>query len=122
MFMRLIRRRRSRRERLMRKVEDLRKRAPSMPELPELPDRPELPELHMPRRLTRDTRGDTPRLSFAGGVLLGLLVGIVVAGILLNRRDEDAVERRRPTGITLLPHRRGEEAQPASSRSSAVTG
>lgn len=115
MFMRLIRRRRSRRERLMLQIEDLRKRAPSMPELPDLP------EVHLPRKLTRDTRGDTPRLSFAGGVLLGLLVGIVVAGILLNRRDEDAVERRRPTGITLLPHRKGEEAQPAS-RSSAVTG
>jgi hypothetical protein len=75
----------------------------------------------MPHRLRRETGGDTPRLSFAGGLLLGLLVGIVVAGILLNRRDEEAVERRRPTGITLLPHRKGEEARPES-RSSAVTG
>jgi hypothetical protein len=84
-----------------------------------MPDLPSLPEVHVPRRLQRDTRGDTPRLSFAGGMLLGLFVGVVVAAILLNRRDDSAVERRRPTGITLLPHRRGEDSK-QEARSSAV--
>lgn len=122
MALRLIRRRRSRRERVARQLKELRKNVPSsisLPERPELPDLPELPkkpslpaipEVHLPRRQARDTSGDTPFLSMTGGLLLGLVVGMIVAAILLSRREDGAGETRRPTGITLLPNQNGGES------------
>jgi len=132
MPIRLIRRRRSRRERVAQQFKELRKNVPaslslpdrpSLPDLPELPKKPPLPampEVHLPRRQTRDTSGDTPFLSLTGGLLLGLVVGMIVAAILLNRRENGASGTRRPTRITLLPNQEGGD-QPRS-RSTAGAG
>jgi hypothetical protein len=111
--MRLIRRRRSRRQRVKNQLKDFRKRAqsvslpsrPDLPDLPELPSKPslpELPELRVPKRVSRDSSGDTPFLSLTGGLLLGLLVGVIVAGILIGRRHDGDSASQRQTGIKLL--------------------
>lgn len=80
-------------------------------DLPEVPRLPSAPDINVPRRLSRETSTESPALSLAGGLLLGLLVGIVVAVILIARSEDEESASARQTGITLLPHREGEEDQ-----------
>jgi hypothetical protein len=135
--MTIFRRRRSRAERLVRGMKQARKRLPSTPsipsvdlsslhrpELPEMPSMPELPSrphLNVRKRMSRDNSADTPMLSLAGGLLLGIFVGIVVAVILISRNDGDESSSARHTRITLLPHREG-EAEASEGKSAAGTG
>jgi len=135
--MTIFRRRRSRVERLARGVKQARKRLPSTPgipsvdlsniqrpELPDIPSMPELPsrpQLDIRKRVSRDSSADTPMLSLAGGLLLGIFVGIVVAVILISRNDGDESSSARHTRITLLPQRDG-ESEATEDKSAAETG
>jgi hypothetical protein len=130
--MRLIGRRRSRRQRVKKQLKELRKSVPAsvslpsmsdLPDLPSMPKKPSLPkvpEVRVPKRLSRDTGGDTPFLSLTGGLLLGLVVGMIVAAILLSRRDEGSTASQRQTGITLLPNQDGDDTN--RSRSAISSG
>ena len=90
---------------------------PSTPEIPELkipsvdlpalPKLPARPSLDLRKRVSQDSSGDTPLLSLAGGLLLGLVVGMIVAVILISRSEDDDSSSARHTGITLLPSQDG---------------
>ncbi|MEZ4522582.1 MAG: hypothetical protein R3A46_13195 [Thermomicrobiales bacterium] len=95
-----------------------------MPAASDLPDsiRSEMPDLDVRRRISRDSgSSESPMLSLAGGLLLGLLVGIVVAVLLIARNEEEGASSERQTGITLLTDH-GPDDQSSSSESTAVTG
>ncbi len=113
-----LRRRRSRRERVRRHVRDLRERLPEPPDLPDFPDVPSLREIRVPGRSKRSASQDSPLLSLAGGLLLGLLVGIVVAFVLIARGENEDASSQRQTGITLLP----EQSEESRASSTASTG
>lgn len=128
--MTIFRRRRSRIQRVKQGASALRGRLPSKPamgsfevpqvSLPARPTLPKSPKLNVRKRVSRDRSGDTPLLSLAGGLLLGLFVGIVVAVILISRGDNEDAWHARHTGITLLPHQNEDEA--AGDTSAAGTG
>lgn len=131
--MTLFKRRHSRYARASKRARALQQRLPSAPDIPEIPnvtlpsvDASKLRDLSarqvrgMRKRVSRDTGGDTPMLSLAGGLLLGLLVGVVVAVILISRGEGEGAAQARPTGITLLPAQ-GEEAS-EHGESATVTG
>ncbi len=128
--MTLIRRKKSRLQRATETARNLQQRLPSPPDLPELsapeikrpelPSLPSAPALDVRKRVSRDTGGDTPLLSLAGGLLLGLFVGIIVAVILISRSEDEESSSARHTGITLLPHQGSDAA--SEEPSTAVTG
>lgn len=129
--MTLFRRRRSRIQRARRRARELGRRLPSTPEIPsfdvpsvsrpELPSLPSKPSLDIRKRVSRDTSGDTPLLSLAGGLMLGLFVGIIVAVILISRSEDEESSSARHTGITLLPQHDGEDS-PETDKSVVGTG
>ena len=98
-------------------VPDLRVPSVSVPTLPRLPDRP---NLYLRKRVAQDTSSDTPWLSLAGGLLLGLVVGMIVAVILISRGEDDESSNARHTGITLLPSQ--DDDQVAGDESATGTG
>ncbi|MFW6075730.1 MAG: hypothetical protein ACOC9Y_09050 [Chloroflexota bacterium] len=69
-------------------------------------------------RVPTGRREDTEHLSFIGGLMLGLVIGVLVAVVLTSRRDGARIARKRQTGIQLLP--REEEA--AGEDNPAATG
>lgn len=90
-----FRRRKSRRQQLAQRLRDASSRLPSR-------DHP---------AAMLDVHQDSASLSFAGGLLLGLLVGIVVVLVLTLRSDSGTEPHVRQTGIKLLPRRREAESQ-----------
>lgn len=128
--MTLFRRRRSRLQRVTDTAKKVQNRLPSTPALPsismpdisrpELPSLPSKPSLNVRKRVSRDS-GDSPMLSLAGGLLLGLFVGIIVAVVLISRSEDEESSSARHTGITLLPQQEGEGESPGD-KSAAVTG
>jgi len=129
--MTIFRRRRSRMQRVTKRARELRRNLPSPPDvpnlelpslsIPELPSLPERPQLDVRKRVSRDSSSDTALLSLAGGLLLGLFVGIVVAVILISRTEDEEGSSARHTGITLLSHRDGED-EAAGDKSAVGTG
>ena len=80
---------------------------------------PNIPSVQI-QRSRRSSYGDTPALSLAGGLLLGLFVGILVAAILIGRSSDEDTANARQTGITLLPNQDSESGE--DTRSAASTG
>jgi len=127
--MTLFRRRRSRIQRVTKRARQMRRHLPSTPGMPsfempsvsrpELPSLPSRPKIDVRKRVARDSGGDTPMLSLAGGLLLGLFVGVIVAVILVSRSEDDDASSARHTGITLLPHRDGEGEAASGDKSAA---
>lgn len=132
--MTLFRRRKSRLQQVADTARSVQKRLPSTsdlpdislpdisrPELPSMPSAPSMPSIEVRKRVRRDSRDDSPMLSLAGGLLLGLFVGIIVAVVLISRSEDEESSSGRHTGITLLPQHDGEE-EPNRDKSAAVTG
>lgn len=56
------------------------------------------------RRTSNDASDDTEHLSFIGGLMLGLVIGVLVAVVVSNRQFQLNEMRKHQTGIQLLPH------------------
>ena len=118
--MTLFRRRQTRMDQITRSARAARGHLPSAPdvralkipsvEMPALPKLPTRPALNLRKRVSQDSSGDTPWLSLAGGLLLGLVVGMIVAVILISRSEDDDSSGARHTGITLLPSQDGDQS------------
>lgn len=70
------------------------------------------------KRTSSGEREETEHLSFIGGMMLGLVVGVLVALVMSNRQEQISELRRHQTGIQLLPR----QDDGGSQRNPAATG